>query len=804
MKTTAITKFGAKFLGVAIAAVFGLSADAIAAEANLKADDGLWNSSFTNAANWLIGGTPSGGTGAALNPATDYFIRNGRTCRTPAYADSTFAGHSLHVGKIGGENGTLAFFAARDPLTVDFSNGNGLVLEYGVLCGLYGKTNIVTGKVAVESGTSAPVRMYCNNNGGTFIFKAAITGGTSKSLWLATRDNPSNTSWGQKNFVCHFLDNSLAGYTGKINCYKCYPEYATVAASDEWRTEYSASSDTPFPGTLVLGNNCAVRGENSETTVSVANLDFKANSCVNVIYNKTTKKASCVKVTSSFTHEGRIRIILSGHGYTTGNYPDSLQIPEIAVFKAPAGVTLDPGDFKLETAVFPVIEMYVREDTDGLSTLFLRQPCTVVTNTTTDDGASDQSSNSSFIGPAHWSSGAKPDKDHDYYTTKSLRAYASSSAELVFRGHSLAYNGGSLLLLADNTRVDDYRVVYGTHKIHSYKGSGYIVALRGALRLASGAKVNVNVHESRKLKIDSEIEGPSDATLVVQLFNNNYDQPGYAYLGGLNTNFFGKVVFTSEKASNTESKTAFVTITDGRNLGGPLSAWTYDALKMDKSVNVIVTNSLELSTAKRGIYIAGPVYFDVRNSAVFAVKERMTWVGQLTKKGTGTLALGGASPFFSTGGSTTPTSGKNTLTVRQGRLRALSSNAFQGVALSFASGTGLEISVPEDKADWDSICKFGVKNTLIDNPIAISAGTLPVTVVPANGSDIKPAGLKRVAICTVKTTAAQSLGLTTAKFSLANTPYKNCSQHIEESVDANAGTTTFYVAYDKGFVISFH
>ena len=385
-----------------VAACAVASADAYAVSAVLDVTDTVWTSSFTNAANWMIDGVPSGVAGGALDPSVDYFVKGSKVLRNVAHCDTAFAGNSLHIGEAGGHAGTLALFAANGPRTTDFGTGEGLVLGNGTLCGWFGISNIVSGRVKVEATQSIPFKIYSNGRRTTIVFKAAISGGEQNSLWLFTRDNPGNTTWGTGNFVCRFVDNSLSGYTGTINCFQCPKQYADVRASSEWRTEYSSDTSTFFPGTLVLGYNCAVRGEEAGSVVSVANIDFKSNSCVNVIYDKSSKKASCVKVLSSFTFENRIRILFDS-GYTLGNYPDGMQVPEIAVFKAPAGTVLNPEDFKLEATPFPVIEMYERTDVDGLSTLFLKQPCKVVTNTVKDDSTV---ADSSFISKANWSDGA--------------------------------------------------------------------------------------------------------------------------------------------------------------------------------------------------------------------------------------------------------------------------------------------------------------------------------------------------------------------------------------------------------------
>ena len=778
-----------KLSRILAAACVAASVDAHAVSAVLNATDTTWTSSFTNAANWMIDGVPSGAAGGALDPSVDYFVKGSKILNNVGHCDTVFAGNSLHIGEADGPVGTLALFAANGPRTTDFGTGEGLVLGNGTLCGWFGISNIVSGRVKVEATQSSPIKIYSNSKKSTIIFKAAISGGEQNSLWLFTRDNPGNTTWETKNFICRFVGNALSGYTGTINCFQCTMPYADVWASSEWRTEYSADTSTVFPGTLVLGYNCAVRGEEAGSVVSVANIDFKSNSCVNVVYDKSSKKASCVKVLSSFTSENRIRILFDS-GYTLGTYQDSMQVSEIAVFKAPAGIVLNPEDFVLEATSFPVIEMYERTDTDGLSTLFLKQPCKVVTNTTKDDSSNEDSS---FISKANWSDEVAPGPDRDYYTTKIIRAYSATDEWLPFPGHSLAFRGGQLQLRARNVRIGDYRVLGSVNKIYNYKGG--TVNLAGRIYVDPSATNQLCVYDNCTIALESELWGSG----TVEVMKLKDTTKGNVALKGMNTNFTGKIVLNGNDAVKNDEYCGFVSVSDSRSLGAPLDFWTYDALNIRAYSHLVITNSMVLETPNRGIYVSGPAYFNVSKDAVLTVKHRFTWNGQLAKKGEGTLAIGGEAPFFGTDGGSVPAEGFNTLAVVGGNLRALSSEAFEGVALSFASGTGLEIAIPADGRE--RICDYGVKNTLIDNPIVFADAKLPVRILTPGGSRERPAGLRRVAILTVKTAAASALGLCTDSFELVNRPYSGCSQKVVETVDDVQGVTTFSVEYVRGFSV---
>ena len=304
------------------------------------------------------------------------------------------------------------------------------------------------------------------------------------------------------------------------------------------------------------------------------------------------------------------------------------------------------------------------------------------------------------------------------------------------------------------------------------------------------------MHGARTILLNSEITG----TGMLSLIQINEATYGYVALGGLNTNFQGKVGISSDRSDANENCTAFVTVTDGRNLGGPLSEWSYDALSISGYAHLIVTNDVELAMENRGIHLSGPAYFAVSNNAVFSVRERITWSGLLTKQGPGTLALGGPQPYFSAGGSTAPVSGNNVLDVWEGTLRPVSATAFQGLAVVITnSAATLAVDVPASNDDGD-IGQYGMLDTTWNAPLTVPGSGLTVQLRDSNGVLTRQTRLCRVPICTVNATAQAALD---GKLSVDRSPSR-C--HVVASAgwtNNGDGSYTFAAVLERtGFMIS--
>ena len=763
-------------------AVFAAQA-ANAATAYLTANDTYEISSFTNPAPWSVYGVPS--------PDNDYVVKDGHVICPPMWysseSPSVFNGHSLRIGEVGGTDGTLACFPAAAGATVTFAN-DGIILANGTLCNWYGYSLTVLGNVEVTSSDTAPFCIYANQNEKNITFAGTVTGTAGTGLWLYSRVGPGRDSWSQQHFICHFTNDSLAGYYGTIYCHQWRNTYVSDPPSESIRTEF-ASDTGSFPGKLVLDYNCAIRGETAASVVSVGTLEMKTNSCIQVVYDKTTKKASQVKVTDSFLHSsGKVRVLFSSP-HSTGTYSDSNLVPPLPILKAPAGVTLDAADFALETATFPSFSLYVETDADdGLSTLYLKQHGKVVTLDTSD--TSGDHSTFAFGHGDHWSDGLDPSPDKDYYANgKTLYAYTDAGS--TFAGHVLAMQGGTFSL-SESVTINDFRTVGTFNNVHiSGNGknlSGHITHspdTPNPLIFSEGA--------NRTFGLFAQIEGKGEVDFM---HTGNSRKPVTFWLPTANTNFSGRIKFFSAQPAYTDwsicAKIGFTTVDA---FGGPMKSWTYNGHTLQHYSQLEPNGGPHtLDRPNCGLFVDGNGTI-VAPGVGITLLERITWNGCLRLFGgnaanPGRFKLGGEAPFFTTDGGTTPVAGKNRLWVNVAILVPLSSEVFQGVNVDFSANMGVEITVPE-RSD-SGLGRYGMHNTLIDNPFTFADDKLKVTIVDPNGATSPSVQTGRgkviVPICTVNATAAETLR---GKINLASQPYANVIGQCIEEVTNQDGSITF-------------
>ena len=755
---------------------------ASAATAYLTANDTHENSSFTNPAPWSVYGVPSSDN--------DYVVKDGHQMCPPrwysAESPSVFNGHSLTIGEVGGTGGSLVCFPFAAGATVTFDN-DGIVFANGTFCDQYGYPITVLGKVTVTAPDTAPFSLYANQHGKSITFAGTVAGAAGTGLWLYSRVGPGRDSWNQQHFICHFTNDSLAGYYGTIHCHQWHREYTSDPPSSAIRTEFASDTGT-FPGRLVIDYNCAVRGETASSIVSIGTLEMLSNACIQVVYDKTSKTAAQVKVTDSFIHSsGKVRVLFSSP-HSTGTYSDGNLVPALPILKAPAGVTLNAADFALETATFPSFSLYVETDpADGLSTLYLKQHGKVVTLTASD--TSGDHSTFAFGHGDHWSDGEAPSSDKDYFADgKTLYAYIDAGSS--FKGHVLAMRGGTFTL-SESVTIPEFRTVGTFNNVH-ISGSGK--NLSGHITHSPDTTNPLIFSEgaNRTFGLFAEIEGNGRVDFM---HTGTSRKPVTFWLGTSNRNFTGRINFYSAHPAYTAwSICAKIGFTNVDALGGPMKSWTYNGHTLEHYSQLEPSGGPHTLNRKNcGLFVNGSGTIVVPGGG-FTLLERITWNGTLRLFGgnaanPGRFRLGGEAPFFTTDGGTTPVADKNRLRVNVATLVPLSSEAFQGVNVDFSANMGVEIAVPE--LSDSGLGRYGMHNTLIDNPFTFADEQLKVTIVDPNGSATPSVQTGRgkviVPICTVNATAAESLR---GKICLASLPYPVVAQSIEEVTNQD-GSITF-------------
>ena len=769
------TKVSILQLGVFVSIIVAGVA-AFAENAYLAVTDNSGYTSFTNCVNWRIGSASGRPLGTAADPVKlgyDYIVPGGKTLRTPI-RDTSFGGDSLMVEG----NGTFALCAQKVDCEYTFP-GNGLFLK-GYLYNWRGNSNgadpIIKGKVTVPANTTAQVSV--NNSTDSIRFDCAFSGESTSMLW-AYGYQPGRTC------KIRFVGETLKDYSGQIVC--CSHKYADRDNAPDPTSGATLSSGTVTSlAKVTINPYCTITAESAGDVVSVAELVMKTNSTISVVYDKSSKTASCIKVSGTFTHdEGPVKIAFEPNP-TLGTWPDSEIVPELSILKAPSGVTLSTNNFVLVTsAQFPVYELYVRTTEDGLSTLCVHQVGKVIQQASDDPSAT---AGSSFVSGDTWDGGELPNVSNCYYSVKTQRAYGNPC---VFLGRALARISGQLSLKVANVRIDDFRIV-GNHandygvKIYADNSSLTEMTLEGRLRLMSINNYASLYGHGRTFAVASEIDGPGKLRLILS------NGASTVKLLAMNDFFTGKI--EAECANASDNLHNVLQFADGRSLGGAMSSWTYDGHTFNAYTYFVPLASTTLERENCGIYVADYARIVCNEGITLTVKERVTWNGEIKKLGAGTLAWGGEEPYFTTDGGTTPVANMNKLVIAEGALRAASSEAFHGVAVTVADGATLAVDV---QADTESdLARYGMDLRPSGSSLAIEASSIrPVVSVPAGMQ--KP---KQAAICTVSAEAAAALR---GKFGVPVASSGAYGQPVVFERANDDGSVTFGIEFQRGFRIIF-
>ena len=761
--------------------------------ARINTTDAYLNSSWTNAYMWTDSETGNrlGNRGAAIPTDYDYLVANSRTCRTPLQP-ATFPGKSLTVGELGdnGAAGNLTLYPGTTGVRYTFA-GEGLTLVRGRLQNLAGRNPRLAGNIKVTAPASAPFWLNDHSAGSALWFEDAVFSGEADAgVQIATWDAINQYNfWTATNTTCHFAGDMLKDFKGEIICSQFVKlEHHT---NDTFHATLS-SGTVETPARVTLYPYGVIKAEAATDVVSVASLTVKDKGCIGVTYDDTLKTGSCIVVRNTFTREGKVTIRFSpGFRYAT----DSTQfVPEFPVLKVPAGTTLNLDDFVLDsTCLFPDYDLRVGTDGEGLPTLYLGQTGQVVVQSQKDSNSNDQynyKNYGTFFSGNHWSDGLPPDPTNFYYSTLEMRSYDPAKPDpVLFGGRVLARNGGPFELQTGNnavTHIADLRFVGESHGV-IYDYASTPRRLTGRIRCWFGAddrQLIVYGNDARFLDIASDIEGWG--IISAKLTNS---KTSWVRLSGNNTNFTGTIRVESDKSGTGENFHLEFSCPDERSLGGPMPKWTYNGHAFRHHSVFTPDGTMTLNRKNCGLYLEGTATFNVTNGTL-TVLERMAWRGHLTKKGTGTFALGGERPTFVTSTSYTPVADTNVLIVAEGSLKPLSAAAFDGVAVTMASGTSLALDVPANfTAD---IGKYGMALTNALAGLTLPAEGVTVTLANPSGAALRSCV---VPICTVATTAADALD---GKFNCASGhPFAGYSATITRT-DNSDGTTTFGVALVRG------
>lgn len=294
--------------------------------------------------------------------------------------------------------------------------------------------------------------------------------------------------------------------------------------------------------------------------------------------------------------------------------------------------------------------------------------------------------------------------------------------------------------------------------------------------------------------IASAMHGDGAAWFAAASWSSHQNRSAKFVLSGDNSDFNGFMLIRQHYYSTENNVSVEVAASRACNLGGPVvGGFCYRALNIEKGGVLKATDTFALTEPTRGVRIGAPGRVTVADGKTFTLGTQTTYCGELVKDGTGTLALQGACRF-GTSQSETP-DGNNLVTVKAGRLSGLAKAATDGLAVTFAEGTGLTLPSPLTASEEAKAFGFYDKKGSID--LSACGGRLSVVFDQTDRADWPETF--DLAVCTLPTAAAEALS---GKIDVSR-PKGYTAKLLSRANDGD-DTVTYYVHCEKsGFLLLF-
>jgi hypothetical protein len=230
-------------------------------------------------------------------------------------------------------------------------------------------------------------------------------------------------------------------------------------------------------------------------------------------------------------------------------------------------------------------------------------------------------------------------------------------------------------------------------------------------------------------------------------------------------------------------------VSDGRNLGGKLPEFTYNALKLRHHGGLQAKADLVLDGAmNRGLFVdvAGAIHND--NYSI-TLGWPLTMNGLLMKNGAGTLIMDSSVSFLdeNRARSDTPRANSNLFNVAVGKIKVKKYNAIDGLKVKFAVNTSMELAF--DPAD-ENLTKYGILNSKTSTPFVLDpgVGTIPLSLDTSACGDMMELP-KKFGIVTVKNDPA-TIEAVRAKLPSIR-PFENVHHRLVPRLNEGEDTVTF-------------
>ena len=713
-------------------------------------------------------GSPSGEKGpqtVTLNAGEDYFVSGDRRFTTNG-AGYIFPGSSLTIGDE--FTSGILYIRGREQT---YTN---LVMRKGSLTH------------AMSRSSTDSVALYYNLYG-----SATVKSPKSDPFSVDSSDKNLWMTWSGKLIGDEEVGLSICPYSWNsgvlvsiVNAAEYYGDIVVTSGFVNVGRTFGAGLgvEGPIPGTVRIKGGSIIKPYSPTSVADLGELHMDAGTEMRFVYDSAAMTGGLIRVSNALTLPEKVIVhALSGVKNDGWNPPISKTGEEVRspFLVGPPNVRIDPKIFELvpdptyeprNSNDYRPQRVPFETETDpdtGRDTVYAVIEPIVTTVKGQDVSAYSETKaiaeGSALTNAMFWSDGRVPHSNAHYVINHVILTPVINNLEYEFPGKSLLVYAGRLYVYGSGARysIPDFRL---SQQLCQWRSGG--VTICGGKMHVCGTETGMCATGNRTLTVESEILGVGDLTLAGLGNGNTSDGRGYFNLKGFNTNWYGGISVVAPNNSDVDDWSKdYLTINlyDGRNLGGALREFDYDALTLGRYCMLQArTNATLDASVNRGIFLGH------ERGARIAVDEGytldcnwpITFNGPLYKVSAGTLALGGGVKFYdgTAVSDTLPEDpSKRLLVVTNGTLKALAHDCVNGLTVALANDEGANTSLALDFAEEDGDLKrYGFYNVKTDTPFEAEK-PINIQLNGVDGDKLREWKEFKQGLVTVKTSAADTL-----------------------------------------------
>ena len=376
-----------------------------------------------------------------ITSADDFIVSNWKWMWTPKTQDSEhyhFAGRSLTIGQINGQDGKLEIIVYHNTENSITFDNEGVFLANGLMTG-YGykyRTSNVYGNITVTAPESTP--FYIHGGG-------PLANNENKTLLL---HGPFKSASGTMAIVGRiptgFTLNDITNFTLRING-PC-TEYLGKLKISGMRPRMGNTYDTAvklacpeFGGSIIVANNGILNAAYDTNVIKIASLSFEPGSTLEVLASNTTN--AIFEVENSFAAEGPVTVLMNSQRIKVCNEGD-----RFAVLSLPKTAEVSVDDFRLELTgaklkfTSEAVHFAVREDGERKYLDVVVEPIVKLTGADYNSfNWNAENSSSAFEKASSWSdTSSTPHSGCHYFNEKVGTIITPNTDSYSFLGRSLS------------------------------------------------------------------------------------------------------------------------------------------------------------------------------------------------------------------------------------------------------------------------------------------------------------------------------------------------------------------------------